>query len=277
MASDQPTAAPECRICLRAGYVTRRGPRWAAASVCDCRTPCPICDGRHRVIRREENGRTYVADCVCRGLTRRVALFNAAQLPAAYHNKSLDGFRCETRAQELLVHHLRHYQEHGRPGHRGILLAGNPGVGKTHLLCALLSHLSLEMGLSCRYVDVFQLLEDLRATFDHGGGSSQLMDETMTVPILGLDELGKARTTGWQLEVLDQIISRRYNSGLTTVVTTNYALPDAGVEPRAKETDWSGLVSKETLVDRIGVRIYSRLREMCRIFVLDGGDHRLAR
>jgi DNA replication protein DnaC len=71
---------------------------------------------------------------------------------------------------------------------------------------------------------------------------------------------------------LDELISRRYNTGATTLVTTNY-LDASPVEARPTR-GFSAKSVVETLEERIGARIHSRLVEMCEFLTLDGPDHR---
>jgi DNA replication protein DnaC len=57
------------------------------------------------------------------------------------------------------------------------------------------------------------------------------------------------------------IINTRYNDRKLTVFTTNY------LDERANDRE-------ETLEDRIGVRLRSRLFEMCRTISINGDDYR---
>ena len=58
-----------------------------------------------------------------------------------------------------------------------------------------------------------------------------------------------------------QIINTRYNDKRLTIFTTNY------LDERASD-------KKETLEDRIGVRLRSRLYEMCKTVMIEGEDYR---
>ena len=58
-----------------------------------------------------------------------------------------------------------------------------------------------------------------------------------------------------------QIIGTRYNNKLLTIFTTNY-------------TDARSCAMDETLEDRIGVRLRSRLYEMCKTVIIEGEDFR---
>jgi DNA replication protein DnaC len=79
--------------------------------------------------------------------------------------------------------------------------------------------------------------------------------------VLVLDELGAWKPTEWVLDTMTHIIGRRYNDKKLTIFTTNY-------------TDERQSPTGETLQDRIGARLRSRLYEMCRTALIDGKDYR---
>ena len=81
------------------------------------------------------------------------------------------------------------------------------------------------------------------------------------VEVLVLDELGASKTTDWVRDTMMQIIGTRYNNRRLTVFTTNYS------DERRNPAD-------ETLEDRIGVRLRSRLFEMCKTVMIEGDDYR---
>ena len=93
------------------------------------------------------------------------------------------------------------------------------------------------------------------------------MHPLVTLPVLVIDELGKGRGSEWELGVLDELISKRYNAHRTTLFTTNY-----GLESSAKSTEASK--GFESLQERVGSRIYSRLIEMCKPIRISGRDYR---
>jgi DNA replication protein DnaC len=94
--------------------------------------------------------------------------------------------------------------------------------------------------------------------------------------ILVLDELGAAKPTDWVADTVGLILNTRYNDNRTTIITTNYA--DAAGELMGNPASDFGraqrAVRKDTLGDRIGERMRSRLHEMCRIIRMDGEDFR---
>jgi len=75
-------------------------------------------------------------------------------------------------------------------------------------------------------------------------------------------------------DTVAHILNTRYNDRRTTIITTNYAnLGPLGSDP----TDARGAraaVREETLGDRIGERMRSRLQEMCVVVEMQGEDFR---
>src|SRR5947207_1757798 len=65
----------------------------------------------------------------------------------------------------------------------------------------------------------------------------------------------------WVKDTMMQIIGTRYNDRRLTIFTTNY------LDARRNPAD-------ETLEDRVGARLRSRLYEMCKSVHLDGEDYR---
>jgi DNA replication protein DnaC len=87
------------------------------------------------------------------------------------------------------------------------------------------------------------------------------MRPLLEVDLLVLDELGSQKPTTFVQDVLYYVINTRYNSELTTIFTTNYY-------DRADGKD-------ETLEQRIGTRLRSRLAEMAdRVEFTGATDHR---
>jgi DNA replication protein DnaC len=162
---------------------------------------------------------------------------------------------------------------------KGFLLYGRPGAGKTHLLVAALRWLALEKGVGGRYVEFMLLLSEIKAGFDANRSHMEILRPLLSVPVLAIDELGKERGTEWERSMLDELISRRFNSGLATLFATNYFLSpgespareEPGKAVKTSSPEWRRDAEAMTLSQRVGDRIYSRLNEMCSFVKLDPG------
>jgi DNA replication protein DnaC len=91
--------------------------------------------------------------------------------------------------------------------------------------------------------------------------------------VLLLDELGAVKPSEWVWDTVSLILNTRYNDNRTTIITTNFADDPAGSAVRSLSPARAA-TREETLGDRIGERMRSRLHEMCRIVRMDGTDFR---
>ena len=93
--------------------------------------------------------------------------------------------------------------------------------------------------------------------------------------VLLLDELGAVKPSEWVWDTVSLILNTRYNDNRTTIITTNFAdEPAASVTRSSSSSPARTAAREETLGDRIGERMRSRLQEMCRVVRMDGPDFR---
>lgn len=275
-----PADASPCPTCMGAGYAVEQVlGQPARARRCTCQSACPRCRESGYVLVQQGN-ESVAQVCACRHLDERIRVFNRIGIPAAVAHASFETFKSyspdQERAKALAQDFARKFR--GDAPTKGFLLYGKPGAGKTHLLVAALRYLALEKGVGSRYVEFMLLLSDMKAGFSAGQSHMDILKPLLAVPVLAIDELGKERGTDWERSMLDELISRRFNSGLTTLFATNYFLePQAVPEqpgPRRWNTrapDFQREAEAMTLGQRVGDRIYSRLHEMCDFQVLDPG------
>ena len=161
---------------------------------------------------------------------------------------------------------------------------GPPGVGKSHLLVGALRVLTLEQAVRCRYVEFFHLLSELKDGYSQGRSEMDIIAPLCEVEVLAIDELGKGRGTDWEMYVLDEILSRRYNAGRVTLFASNYTLgkdttlksqlSGGSAQVRTRGPRFQDQMVAETLEERVGTRIFSRLHEMCELVEVVGEDYR---
>jgi DNA replication protein DnaC len=129
-----------------------------------------------------------------------------------------------------------------------------------------------------RFVEFSHLILALKAGFSTKTSTTAILDPLLDVEVLAIDELGKGRCTDWELAVVDELISRRYNAMATILATTNYPpklghrRPPNAMQGPANLSVSSG--SQYTLAERIGDRVFSRLMEMAELQEVHGHDYR---
>lgn len=190
---------------------------------------CPVCGGLRHIEMHDAQGYRYVQPCPGYFSLKRIEFFNAAKIPARFKDASFENFdmsccREDPACIRTYMQGIRAYEK----GCFGFLLEGAAGSGKTHLLCAAIRYLTLELGVACRYADFSSLVSDIRASYNNAQSTTtewQYIEPLVTAPVLFLDELGKGRGVAneFELRVIDEIVNRRYdNPDLTTFFASNY-------------------------------------------------------
>jgi DNA replication protein DnaC len=247
---------------------------------------CAICGGTGlRLIRvQDERGRNVekATACDCQLRSRGQRLLEQARIPQRYKHCELSNFDHEGPFESLASAHrsaCRFVAEYPLDN-KGLLLIGPIGVGKTHLAVGIIRELILEKGIACLFYDYRELLKEIQNSYNASVQTTEfeVLRPVLQSEVLVLDELAAARSTEWVEDMVSHILNTRYNERRTTIITTNYRnLPPGG----SVEAEQSGgyraaarASREETLGDRIGERMRSRLHEMCRIVKLQGVDYR---
>jgi DNA replication protein DnaC len=163
----------------------------------------------------------------------------------------------------------------------GLLLIGAIGVGKTHLAVGIIKELIRSKGIGCLFYDYRELLKQIQNSYNDSVQTTELdlLQPVFETEVLVLDELGAVKPTEWVWDTVSLILNTRYNDNRTTIITTNYSnlaereRLSGNLRPESPEAA-KYAAEKETLGDRIGERVRSRLHEMCRVITLEGTDFR---
>lgn len=245
------------------------------AELCSCIQTCASCFGQNR---RLVDG--VAKTCRTPAPSRVVTLINNACLPARYCSARLEAFSNFTgNGREVHQRVTQWMRDFDPEKPRGLLLGGPVGVGKTYLLAAIAKKFAYR-GISVRFVDFFQLLLELKSGYAHDKNDAGLLNEMIDVDILLVDELGKGRNSDWEASVLDQLVMGRYNRNRIIIASTNYDLkPTERVSFGQNHLDDKkpgsfDLDRFESLEQRVGSRIYSRLFETSEFIELQGEDFR---
>lgn len=106
-----------------------------------------------------------------------------------------------------------------------VVLLGNQGTGKTHLLTAL-GYVACQRSISVRFTRVIDMINDLTAAQMNGTLGKALKAYT-NPSLLLLDELGYLPVDKRGADLLFQVVAARYEVG-SIVITTNRPFKDWG-------------------------------------------------
>ena len=212
---------------------------------------CPRCNGSGWIPLSGDSLR--VEPCGCQGDLRKRQRFAAAGIPKRYEHCSLTTFREKLPALKVARERVQEFVDlwPNTGEGRGLLLMGPCGSGKTHLAVAALTEIILSGKAGRLLFSNFQdLIQEIQASFDSDQvpSKSEILRPLLEADLLVLDELGSQKPTTFVQDILYYVINTRYNEERATIFTTNY-------------TD-SADAKEETLTQRIGTRLRSRLYEM---------------
>ena len=272
----EPPPQKNCIKCKGSGFVISAKGEYSHASRCSCIPVCQLCFGKGvRTI--EVEGTLRTGRCRCQKLPDRIKIYNHALIPAIHGKNCFETFRHLTTGATLAAKSCNSWmQQFDKKNRRGLILTGPVGRGKTHLLVSILRSLIFQKGIRVRFIEFTRLLTILRDGYTKGDSNQKLMTELSTVPVLAIDELGKGRLTSWELSIIDEVISRRYNTKGLIVATTNYKWGP----PQSEGVTLTNLAENfntQTLGDRVGDRVFSRLQESCFFAPVQGEDFRARR
>lgn len=279
---------------------------------CMARADCPTCGGSGwKVVERTTAGAqalsndkpgagigepklVWAVPCDCTAGDRTDRLLAKARVPDRYRHCDFENFETDNeiesvpRAQQeawnrslaqakLVVE--RFAAEFPVGIEHGLLLMGPCGAGKTHLAVAALKGIALR-GHSGLFYDYRELLKEIQDSYNAESQATEMsvLEPVLKAEILVLDDLGSSKPSLWALETVGHILNTRYNEKRVTLLTTNFLDADAAGHPAsAPSPRVAGMRTPaidDSLTERVGKRIRSRLYEMCRTIEITAPDYR---
>lgn len=241
-------------------------PKMVWAVPCDCTTS----DKPDRALARARVPERY-RHCDFENFETDNDIENVAREQLQAWNRSL--------AQAKLV--VRRFAEEFPAGsENGLLLMGSCGAGKTHLAVSALKQI-VQRGHSGVFYDYRELLKEIQDSYNAESDSTEMsvLEPVLKAELLVLDDVGSSKPSLWALETVGHVLNTRYNEKRVTLLTTNYLDTDSaggtavvGASPRVAGMRAPSI--DDSLTERVGKRIRSRLYEMCRTVEISAPDYR---
>ena len=283
-------AQPDCPHCQGSGWkVVERSTQGAQALSSD--KPGSSSPGNPKLV--------WAVPCDCTKDDQTERALARARVPERYRHCDFDNFETDNDIEnvppdqqaafnrslmqaKLIVQRFAEeftpVREHAEPG---LLLMGSCGVGKTHLAVSALKQIVLR-GHSGLFYDYRELLKEIQDSYNAVSQSTEMgvLEPVLKAEIFVLDDVGSSKPSLWALETVGHVLNTRYNEKRVTLLTTNFLDSDSvgansnGPTAVSRVAGMRAPTMDDSLTERVGKRIRSRLYEMCRKVEIFGPDYR---
>lgn len=282
-------ARPDCPQCQGSGWkVVERSTQGARPLSAD--RPGAAAQGEPKLV--------WAVPCDCTAEDRLGRALARARVPDRYRHCDFENFETDNEIEGVSADQLKAWSRSlsqarlmvkrfaeefipllGEDGEPGLLLMGACGVGKTHLAVAALKEI-VRRGHSGIFYDYRELLKEIQDSYNASTQATEMtvLDPVLTAEFLVLDDLGSSKPSEWVRETVGHILNTRYNENRVTLITTNYRDSEepagASATSASRPNSMRAGALEESLSERIGRRIRSRLYEMCRTIEIAAPDYR---
>jgi DNA replication protein DnaC len=276
-------ARADCKNCQGSGWkLVERTTAGAQALAVDSEGAAA---GQPRVV--------WAVPCDCTTGDRSERVLAKARIPERYRHCDFENFETDNEIENISREQMdgwnqslsqarfivrRFAEEFSDSNEHGLLLMGPCGVGKTHLAISALKKVVL-CGHSGLFYDYRELLKEIQESYNPESQSTEMgvLEPVLRTELLVLDDVGSSKPSLWALETVGHILNTRYNEKRVSLLTTNFLDSNLEANPGAGPSRAAGMRAptiEDTLTDRVGKRIRSRLYEMCRTVEICAPDYR---
>lgn len=190
-------------------------------------SPCPKCTARTKAEREARE----ISVAAMERSRRADSLALKSGIPARFADKTFDGYDATTPAQRVVAGVCRAYAENWPEKLRSgasLVLTGGPGTGKTHLACAIGSHVIREHLGTVAFGTVSTILRAIKETYRRESERTErdVIAELTGLDLLIVDEVGIQTGSEHEKLLMFEILNARYQDLRPTILITNLTLPE---------------------------------------------------
>lgn len=173
---------------------------------------CPICGNRGQLIRADENGFLWTAECSCMAQRRTLRNIRNSGLLDMVERYTFDAYTTPTPAEQAIKRGALEYcadiTNRDSPWY---YICGKPGSGKTHI-CVAICNAIMKQGKELRYMLWRDDSTRIKGCVSDSGTYKEEIEPLKNVEVLYIDDFLKGKVSDADLNLAFEIINARYNN-----------------------------------------------------------------
>lgn len=193
---------------------------WCCATCADEKFKAFEADGKRHAASSAAFEESQRAEKAREELQRRI---RDCQVPDTFQGKTFDNFDIMRGASLNILRVCQKYAVGFKKGAgKNLIMFGNVGNGKTHLACAIATHVINHHGCTAVFANVMKLTRLVRDSYSKKDVTeSDILDKFMLPDLLILDDVGVQSGSNHEFTTLHGVLTERYERGRSTIITTN--------------------------------------------------------
>lgn len=207
------------------------------------------------------NNTAQVCDCVNKDIS--IVQFKKAGINISDKDTSFSNFKTWNETSKSLkntgIAYYSNYDKIKNTRQNSVLLCGNPGSGKTHILLALSNNFIANRSIKVIYMNYREAITSIKQNMLDKEIYYREIKKYQEAEILFIDDLFKGKITEADINIMFEIINYRYINRLPLMISTEHKIEnllalDEGTCSRIYE------MSKDFIVEIIGTENNYRLK-----------------
>lgn len=148
-------------------------------------------------------------------------------IPKRFESATLENYIAKSAAQKkvksIASQYVKNFSKYLEKGTGGLIFTGDVGTGKTHLSIGILKAVNTQNHKhKCRYVNVFDMVADIKATWkDNYSSEAEVIKKYCSYELIVVDEIGVQYGSTAENVILFRILNQRYLEQKPTILVSN--------------------------------------------------------
>jgi DNA replication protein DnaC len=188
---------------------------------------CDKCSDTGWIFNQDENS---YKRCNCISIEMANINFKNSGLNADDVDKNLKNFDTWNEAARVMKriasNYILRYETIKNTKHNSIMMCGQSGCGKSHILKAVALKLLINLEQKVIYMPYIESMTKLKQLKVENGDFVKAINKYKFAEVLFIDDLLKGKITEADINILNEIFEHRSNNMLPTLITTEYYTND---------------------------------------------------